>query len=378
MQAAVAALAKGEAAAAREALEPVIAAGKAEVSTWLAMAHARALLGDNAGKLDAIDQALALEPSELRALLAKADHLAANGDPRGASAFYSAALQYLPRLAQLPPHLQEGLRRAQAANQNLARELESFVRANLEQKGLSAADAPRRLSAAVDILFGRKQVYTQAPQYLYFPELPQKQFYERDDFPWLTALEAATGDIRAELEGVIGDDFRPYVTQAPGRPKSQQMGLADNPNWSALFLYKDGAKQAGAERCPRTMTALAQAPLPAIPGRTPSILFSKLAAGAHIPAHEGMLNARLICHLPLIVPSGCSFRVGNDVRTWVEGEAWVFDDTIEHEAWNRSGEDRYILLFDIWRPELSEEERAGVAALCEAVDAYRGKQNWNA
>ncbi len=91
-----------------------------------------------------------------------------------------------------------------------------------------------------------------------------------------------------------------------------------------------------------------------------------------------MLNARLICHLPLIAPAGCSFRVGNDLRDWAEGQAWVFDDTINHEAWNRSELDRYILLFDIWRPELSAEERAGVAALCEAVDAYGGKQKWDA
>jgi aspartyl/asparaginyl beta-hydroxylase (cupin superfamily) len=91
-----------------------------------------------------------------------------------------------------------------------------------------------------------------------------------------------------------------------------------------------------------------------------------------------MLNARLICHLPLIVPAGCEFRVGNDVRQWVEGKAWVFDDTIEHEAWNRSEHDRYILLFDIWRPELGEEERAAVGALCEAIDAYRGNVSWDA
>ena len=126
------------------------------------------------------------------------------------------------------------------------------------------------------------------------------------------------------------------------------------------------------------LAALADAPLTRIPGRAPSILFSKLAAGAHIPAHTGMLNVRLICHLPLLVPPGCVFRVGADERPWVEGKAWVFDDTIEHEAWNRSGADRYVLLFDIWRPELSHEEMAGVALLCEALDDYRGRDPWDA
>ncbi len=376
-QAAVAALAKGEAAWARELLEQLIAAKHADASIWLAMAHARATLGDRAGKAAAIDEALALEPNELRALIAKADHLVSEGDQRGASAYYGAALQYMPRFNQLPPHLRDALRRAQAAYERVGRELGEFVRAKLETQGFGA-QAPPRFARAVDVLLGKKHAYAQQPHYFYYPELPQIQFYERREFPWLDAVEAAADKIHSELKSVIGGDFRPYVTQALGRPQSDRSGLLNNPSWSAYFLYKDGAEQAGAARCPRTIAALAAAPLTRIPNRTPSILFSKLAAGAHIPAHTGMLNARLICHLPLIVPEGCEFRVGNEVRPWIEGNAWVFDDTIEHEAWNRSGEDRYVLLFDVWRPELSEEERAGVAALCGALDAYRGNVSWDA
>jgi tetratricopeptide (TPR) repeat protein len=378
LQAAVLALSKGDAARARDMLEQVISAQRADVSTWLVMAQARALLGDQAGKAAAIDAALALKPNDLTALIAKADHLAGAGDERGASAFYGAALQYLPHAEKLPPHLKEALRRAQAANQRLARELEDFVRAKLDARGFGGTPAPPRLANAVDVLFGKKRAYAQEPRYLYYPELPQIQFYERSAFPWLDAVEAAASDIRDELKCVIGGDFRPYVTQARGRPHNAQMGMADNPDWSALFLYRDGKEEPAAARCPRTLAALALAPMSRIPNRTPYALFSKLAAGARIPPHTGMLNVRLICHVPLIVPAGCEFRVGNDVRVWTEGKAWVFDDTIEHEAWNRSGEDRYVLIFDIWRPELTEEERAGVAALCEAVDAYRGHASWDA
>ena len=378
VQAAMAALAKGEAERARDLLEQVIVAKRADASIWLAMAHARAILGDTIGKLAAIDEALALQPNELRALIAKADHLASEGDKSGASAFYSAALQYMPRFNQLPPHLQDALRRAKAANEAVALELEDFVRAKLDAQGFGAAQGPPRFARAVDVLLGKKRAYVQAPHYFYYPELPHIQFYDRREFPWLDAVEAVTADIRVELEGVIGGDFKPYVTQAAGRPQRGRSSLLDNPSWSAFFLYKDGAEQPGAARCPQTMAALAGAPLTRIPRRTPYILFSKLEAGAHIPPHTGMLNARLICHLPLIVPPGCEFRVGNEVRSWGEGKAWVFDDTIEHEAWNRSGEDRYVLLFDIWRPELSEEERIGVAALCGAIDAYSGAGSWDA
>jgi aspartyl/asparaginyl beta-hydroxylase (cupin superfamily) len=90
-----------------------------------------------------------------------------------------------------------------------------------------------------------------------------------------------------------------------------------------------------------------------------------------------MVNTRLICHLPLIVPQGCELRVGNETRQWVEGKAWVFDDTIEHEAWNRSAETRVILLFEIWRPELTAEERMLVDAMFTAIDDHSGqKPQW--
>jgi aspartyl/asparaginyl beta-hydroxylase (cupin superfamily) len=105
-------------------------------------------------------------------------------------------------------------------------------------------------------------------------------------------------------------------------------------------------------------------------GKAPSVLFSMLKPGAHIPPHHGLINTRLICHLPLIAPPGSRFRVGNDVRDWREGQAWAFDDTIEHEAVNDSGQDRTILIFDVWKPEMSEEERALVSALFQAVDGY--------
>ena len=104
------------------------------------------------------------------------------------------------------------------------------------------------------------------------------------------------------------------------------------------------------------------------------MLFSLLRPGARIPPHSGLVNTRLICHLPLIVPPHCALRVGNDVRVPVEGKAWLFDDTVEHEAWNQSEKPRVILLFEIWRPELTEQERSLVAAMFEAIDSYSGQK----
>ena len=106
-----------------------------------------------------------------------------------------------------------------------------------------------------------------------------------------------------------------------------------------------------------------KAPVPRVSGWGPTAMFSLLKAGARISPHTGMFNTRLVCHLPLIVPPNCRFRVGNEVREWEEGKLLIFDDTIEHEAWNDSDEDRIVLIFDIWRPELSEQEKYELTAL---------------
>jgi len=117
--------------------------------------------------------------------------------------------------------------------------------------------------------------------------------------------------------------------------------------------------------------------MPQLANRSPSILFCLLRPGPHIAPHSGLINICLIVHLPLIAPDTCSFQVGNETRTWIEGKTCLFDDTIEHEAWNESDETRIILLFEIWRPELLVQAHELVKEMFEAIDATRGlKPTW--
>jgi aspartyl/asparaginyl beta-hydroxylase (cupin superfamily) len=48
----------------------------------------------------------------------------------------------------------------------------------------------------------------------------------------------------------------------------------------------------------------------------------------------------------------------------------LFDDTLEHEAWNRSDEDRIVLIFEVWKPELTAAEKELVSCMLTAVDNY--------
>jgi aspartyl/asparaginyl beta-hydroxylase (cupin superfamily) len=157
----------------------------------------------------------------------------------------------------------------------------------------------------------------------------------------------------------------------PTRPRTEYHGLVDNPDWSTLYVFSQGRRVPEIEESfPQTLAAVEQLDLARITVRAPSILFSRLAPGARIPPHHGVMNARLICHLPLVVPPGCGFRVGGEMREWREGELLVFDDTVKHEAWNDSSSDRIILIFDVWRPEVSPEERRAITALFQIVDNF--------
>jgi aspartyl/asparaginyl beta-hydroxylase (cupin superfamily) len=376
-QAAQTALRRGQLTEARKILLEMVQSGAAAPPDLLTLGTVCHQLGDLTTAAGAIDRLLGLDPRNFRGLVLRGDLLTAAGDVRSASAFYATALRVAPPANQLALEAAQDLRRVQAIVQKNAADYQAFLLERLAAAGFDASRSSSRFAQSVDLILGKRRVYLQEPKVYYFPGLPQIQFYGREPFPWLDKLEDATEAIRAELRAVMGDPqaFAPYVTGDANRPRKDQAGMLNNPAWSAFYLWKNGEAVAGnAERCPATLAALADVPLARVPNRSPSILFSLLKPGAHIPPHNGLVNTRLICHLPLIVPGPCRFRVGSEVREWREGEAWLFDDTIEHEAWNTTQETRVILLFDVWRPELLDEEQKLVVSLFEAIDAHAGKK----
>jgi aspartate beta-hydroxylase len=365
------ALREGRHVEAEAAFRKIVGAGQATAAVWIAVALARGGAGDRAGEREALEAALQLDPRELRALIMMADHYADAGDARAADSYYIA----FARLAEAggEPAWQGEAKRARAMQARYAADYETQLRRRLSPHGLDAPQA-HRMRRALDLMLGRSEIFLQQPKSFYFPELPNIEYAPREAFPWLDRVEAATGDIRAELLRVLEEDgaFSPYVEAEPNRPSFNDNGMIGNPDWSAFYLWKAGAPVAeNVARCPAAMAALADAPLCCIPGRTPSILFSLLRPGMHIAPHHGFMNARYICHLPLIVPEGCAMRVGSQTRAWTEGRACLFDDSIEHEAWNRNPDRlRVVMIFDVWRPELSAEERDFISSLMQAVDGY--------
>ena len=311
--------------------------------------------------------------TNIAALLDRADAFART-DARAAMSFYQAALQ----AARTSPYADSAtlgrLRAAQEFIQRRTIEFQQSLDRTLAEFRSDDPAASIRLTHSLEMLNGQREIYPQQPSVFYYPYLAQRQFFEREDFGWVSGLEGAAPLIRQELLALVneGADFEPYVQDHPARPKRDFHGLNNNADWTAFYLWKDGKLvEENARRCPRTVEALRKVPMSRIGARAPAVLFSKLEPGAHIPPHHGMLNCRLICHLPLIVPEGCWLRVGNESREWQEGKLLIFDDSIEHEAKNPSSEIRIILLFEIWRPELSEAERQGISAIFGAIDTFQ-------
>lgn len=370
------ALGQGDAAGARELLTRAVASTPKEPALWLSLALASRALRDVDAELSALDQALALDPYFFLALLQKATLFERQGKPRKAAGLFHAALCCAPR-GPLPPALQSAIAHAREAVRANNAALETFLHDRLRETRARHDEARRdRFDECLDVLLGKRRIYVQQPTFMHFPRLPAIQFYDRGDFPWLDALEAATDDIRSELIRVLAEDSSelvPYVAYPPGAPLNQWKELNQSRKWSAFYLWSEGARRdAHLARCPKTAAALARVPMADVPGHAPTAFFSILEPKTRIPPHTGVTNTRLVVHLPLIVPRSCGFRVGSDTREWIPGRAWVFDDTIEHEAWNDSEEPRAVLIVDIWNPFLTEAERDLVRAATEGVGGFYG------
>lgn len=368
----------GDHGTARLAFERLVRANQDDPQSWINLALACQAQKDEAAEETAIHNALVAEPSNMVALLLRAQLLERRGETHKSASVYGAVAQVAPPLAQLEPGMRTAVEHALHYYDNYQAGFGRFLDRFLAQQYRDHAGADLgRFRDSIDIMVGRQRRYESQSMVYHYPGLLPQAFLPRADFAWLDAIEAGTDAIRDEFLRVLADepDFVPYLTYPDDVPHKQFAELNNSPRWSAYHLLQDGAPVAAhAAACPRTMALLAGAPQPDQPGRTPSAMFSLLKPHTRIPPHVGVSNARLVTHLPLIVPPGCGFRVGNETRAWVPGQAWVFDDTIEHEAWNDSGQLRVVLIFDIWHPQLSAPERALITALTRGINDFRQQQ----
>lgn len=365
------ALQAGNGQAANTAFLSAIELGWPGPDVWITLSFAKSQLGDMAGRIGALEKALEIDPSSVRARLHYGQALAGSGRVEAAKAAFRKGLQgirHAPRNAEIDQLIK-------AANSFLGDEAKpaepSHPLADFAREHAVGSHPDDALFAqSLDFLMGRSVPYASRPTRYLYPGLPNRQFYPAADFDWAGPLAAKTEEIRAELQSLLErqtaepNQFAPYVEAGGREGETVSHPLLDNPDWGAFYLVKQGERQdANIALCPKTMAAIDAIGADAAPAPATSVLFSLLRPGASIPPHHGMLNTRLICHLPLILPGQCGFRVGNETREWKDGELFIFDDTIEHEAWNHSDRPRYVLIFEIWHPDLTARQRELISKL---------------
>ena len=333
---------------------------------WMKVAALQRATGNAEAALAALHRALAVSPLNFTMLLMKASLLQRLSHPDAGEA-WGHALAQKPE-GDLPPQIAAAVVEGEQHHAAWVDAREERLKAAMAAAEETAdQEERRRIQRFRSNAVGRTKPFHSTPTHFHFPELAQREFHPRRFFPWLDELEQATEMIAEELRAVMAaerTELVPYIQYDEHLPLAQWKPLNRNPDWTAIHLWRNGEKVgANARHCPGTLRLLEGFPQPTIRGSGPNAMFSLLAPGTRIPPHVGVSNARLVCHLPLIVPEGCWFRVGAETRFWKRGEAFVFDDTIEHEALNPSDELRIVFIFDIWHPDLSAAEREAVTAL---------------
>ncbi|MGN6314182.1 MAG: aspartyl/asparaginyl beta-hydroxylase domain-containing protein [Rhodanobacteraceae bacterium] len=387
---AMCALARGDLADAQGKLERAgeLEPTQPEIRKNLGIVH---LAADRAQRaLECFDHALQLDPEHFVARLHRGAALERLGQHREAITNYYGAIvaaqnrgQWVSE-ASTAPGLRVAVLHAIRAVNSGRRQLFLDLLAPLRER--YGADALKRVEQGLLIYLGDVPANypdpRQRPKFFYVPGLRTQPYFERELFPWHAELEKHTNTIREELRGVLADPqgVEPFLGTNDNQLLKDQNLLAairETPaQWNSFFFHRHGEVfEQNARRCPRTTEILDSLPLVHIREHAPEVLFSVLTPGSHILPHHGVTNTRLVTHLPLIVPEDCAIRVGGIDHVWQEGRCVTFDDTFEHEAWNRSDKVRAVMILDSWHPDLTEAEREATALLVGGIGDFNRAAN---
>jgi aspartate beta-hydroxylase len=380
---ALAALRRGDGALARSLLTRATETAPSDARSWHHLGRVHDALDDLTSAVAAYSEAVRLEPAYFIARLHMAAVLERSGDAQRALVQFSRAIKDAQQSGRwlnaettaptLRPLVEHAVVIVRAGSDSLYAELLAPLAARYGREALT------RVERCVRIYLGQEPAayidVRQRPNFLYFPDLPTGPYFDRALFPWMEELEAQAPRIRAELLQLLASEQgRERVFTTDELEKANLRGLDTPPSWDGYYFYRWGVRREdNCASAPLTAAALTALPLCHIREHGPEVLFSVFAPGTHLLPHRGVTNARSVGHLALMVPEDCALKVGGEIYAWQEGRAVVFDDTYEHEAWNRSAKTRVVLIFDLWNPHLTEPERLAVADLIEAIGDFRRK-----
>ncbi len=376
-------LANGKAQAAVDVLSVAARAADAPYAITSGLAICQVAAGDPASAIDGFRRALAQRPEEFSFRLVFAECLQRQDNQiEAVQQAFRAVNDAQDRGrwlddASTPSPLRARVKRAMdLIDQGRQALFEAVLRPHIATFG---ATAMQRVAAALGVYLRTHAPVDrdprQRPKFLWVPALPPTPFFRREQFEWYEALEAATAQIRDELSNVLQERgaLTPFLDTSGGEGEDAYLGGDPQDRaWDAYFFHRHGkAFPAHLAACPKTAAALDGVPLTRITDHAPEVLFSVLAPNTHIKPHHGVTNTRVVTHLPLVIPEGdCKLVVGGQAHAWQEGRCVTFDDTFLHEAWNRTSQQRVVMILDTWNPDLTEPERVALRDLVEKIGEF--------
>jgi aspartate beta-hydroxylase len=378
------ALSRGDFASAQRDLEHAARINPTEPEIWKNVGIAHLAQHRANAALDAFDRALGLEPMHFAARLHRGAALEQLQRPGEATIAYFGALVAAQERGKwrndmtTPPGLRPAVKHAIEFVERERRKIFMDLLQPLRDK--YGATSLTRVEQGLAIYLGDRPANYPDPRqnckFFYVPGLTATPYYPRERFPWHAELEKHTDVIRDELRGVLDQPagVEPFLGTNDNKLLKEQNlldGTRGEAQWNSFFFHRHGEIfEQNARRCPRTVAILDSLPLVHIRGHAPEVLFSILTPGSHILKHHGVTNTRLVTHLPLIIPEDCAISVGGVEHAWQEGRCVTFDDTFEHEAWNRSDKVRAVMILDSWHPDLTEAERKAIALLVGGIGDF--------
>lgn len=378
---AIRALRGGDFHRAQRLLEQALSVAPNDPLTLNNLAQAHQTVGDAEKALTIYRQVLAVKPNLYAARLSAARLLEERGEAEQALPLYFRAITDAQQGGRwlspdsTPPSLQPLVQHAMLTVNEGRRRLYGQLMEPLRLR--FGREAMARVDYCLDVYLGDRRCDfadpLQRPRFLYFPGLPALPYLDKAQVPEMEALEASTG--------IIGEELSRLLTASAGREAvflDESVAAANltassgKPSWDGYYFYRHGERRDdNCDACPGTTRAIEALPLCRVRAHGPEVLFSVLSPGTHILPHVGVTNTRIVGHLGLIVPPECGLRVAGQQYEWQVGQSVLFDDTYQHEAWNRSDATRVVLIFDLWNPYLTGAERAALTELIGAIGDFR-------
>ncbi|MCZ6715455.1 MAG: aspartyl/asparaginyl beta-hydroxylase domain-containing protein [Gammaproteobacteria bacterium] len=334
-------------------------------------------LGMNEEAADNFVHTARLDPENVSAMLKAGMLLTAIGQTEAGAEILQRAVLTEPALDQAP----NNPKMTPAARQEIATALQTlnkhYKRMNQQILDELASKYPAkerdRFERAMRILYREEKAEynhpMQRPEFLLIPGMRAQPWLDKEQFDWIPRVEAAYDDIRRELDSLLEEqaEFSPYIVaneegtdHSKTRSGTDFSSLVGSQSWTSFHMVKKGVISENYNRCPKTMDVMESLPYPEAEDYMPEIFFSRLQPDGHIIPHYGQMNFRLTVHLGLIIPDGCGIRVGEETRHWEAGKVFAFDDSFEHEAWNRGDSERIVLIFEAWHPDIRQAEIDGL------------------